>query len=509
MGVGVNTNLKSTYEELLDRAREVSDLNSAAAILSWDQSTYMPPGGAPARARQIALLQQLAHQRATDPALGHLLDRLEQEAADWDPDSDQAAMIRVARHDYERAVRIPSDFVAEFAAHTSHAYQVWTQARPANDFTAVRPLLERTLELSRRYADFFPGYDHPADPLIAETDLGMTVATIRPLFAELRAFLTPLVQAIVARPAADDSCLHQHYPEADQWAFGEKIIRDYGYDFNRGRQDKTHHPFMTRFSAGDCRITTRVYEDYVASALFSTLHEAGHALYELGIAPEYDATPLGHGTSAGVHESQSRLWENVVGRSRGFWEHYYPQLQAVFPTQLGNVTLDTFVRAINKVKSSLIRVEADEVTYNLHVIIRFELECALLEGSATIEQLPQLWRRMYADFLGVEPPDDRDGVLQDVHWFAGPIGGSFQGYTLGNILAGQFYAAALTAHPTIPAEISRGRFDTLHTWLREHIYRHGRKYTTAQLVERVTGGPIRLAPYQEYLTRKYSALYDL
>lgn len=505
----MNTNSASSYAQLLSHLRTAADLRSAAAVLYWDQSTYMPPGGATARARQLALLNELAHRHATAPEIGKLLDRLDRESADWDPDGDQAAMLHVARYDYERAIRLPSEFVAEFSQHTSTAYQAWTTARPANDFAAVQPLLERTLELSRRYANYFPGYEHPADPLIAESDRGMTVATIRPLFAKLRAFLTPLVQAIVAKPETDDSCLHQHYPEAAQWAFGEKIIRDYGYDFNRGRQDKTHHPFMTRFSAGDCRITTRVHEDFVAGALFSTMHEAGHALYELGIAQEFDATPLGGGTSSGVHESQSRLWENVVGRSRGFWERYYPDLQAVFPTQLGHVSLDTFYRAINKVKPSLIRVEADEVTYNLHVIIRFELECALLEGSAAIADLPRLWRERYTEYLGVEPPDDRNGVLQDVHWFAGPIGGSFQGYTLGNILAGQFYAAALDAHPTIPTEISRGRFDTLHTWMRDHIYRHGRKYNTAELVQRITGGPIRLEPYQAYLRHKYGDLYNL
>lgn len=505
----MNTNLSTAYTDLLDRLRRASDLRSAGAVLSWDQTTYMPPAGAPARGRQLALLEELAHQEATAPEIGRLLEQLTRELDNLDPDSDEAAMIRVAQRDYDRATRLPTAFVAEAAAHMADSYQAWTTARPANDFGAVEPFLQKTLDLSRRYADFFPGYAHPADPHIDVSDYGMTVATIRPLFAELRAFLTPLVQAIAAKPEADASCLFKHYPEADQLAFGEKLIRDYGYDFTRGRQDKTHHPYMTRFSWGDCRITTRVYEDYLAGGLFATLHEAGHAFYEMGTDPAFDATPLGDGTSAGVHESQSRTWENVVGRSRGFWQRYYPDLQVVFPDQLGDVSVDDFYKAINRVKPSLIRVEADEVTYNLHVIIRFELECALLEGSATIAALPDLWRARYAEYLGVEPPDHHDGVLQDVHWFAGWIGGAFQGYTLGNILSGQFYGAALTAHPTIPADIARGEFGVLHGWLRDNIYRYGRKYTTAELVQRITGGPIRLEPYQQYLTEKYSALYGL
>lgn len=505
----MNTKLETNLAEVRARLSEVKDLESAGAVLHWDQTTYMPPKGAPVRGRQTALLRRLAHERATDAELGRLLDDLMAQIDDFPADSDDAALIRVAHHDYERAVRLPADFVETLSNHLSESYQVWTNARPNNDFEAVRPVLERTLDLSRQYAEYFPGYDHIADPLIDESDQGMTVATIRPLFGELREFLTPLVAAIAERPEADNSCLFRHYPESLQWAFGEALIREFGYDFERGRQDKTHHPYMTRFNWGDCRITTRVYEDYLAGGLFATLHESGHALYELGVDRKYDATPLGEGTSSGVHESQSRMWENVVGRSRGYWEHYYPKLQATFPQQLGDTQLDEFYRAINKVKPSLIRVEADEVTYNLHVIIRFELECKLLEGSLDVADLAETWRARYQEYLGVTPPDDRDGVLQDVHWYAGTIGGMFQGYTLGNILTGQFYEAALEAHPSIPQEIANGQFSTLHNWVKENIYRHGRKYTTAQLVERLTGGPIRLAPYKAYLTEKYGEIYNL
>jgi carboxypeptidase Taq len=373
----------------------------------------------------------------------------------------------------------------------------------------VRPLLEQTVDLSRRLADFFPGYAHIADPLIDFADEGLTAADVGALFADLRAQLVPIARAITEQPPADDSCLRQHYPEPAQLAFGEEIIRRYGYDFDRGRQDKTHHPFTTKFSLGDVRITTRVNEEDLREGLFATLHEAGHAIYEQGIRPELEGTPLGRGTSSGVHESQSRLWENLVGRSRALWEHFYPRLQAAFPAQLGAVPLDTFYRAINKVERSLIRVEADEVTYNLHVMLRFDLELALLEGTLAVGDLPEAWRERYRADLGVAPPDDRDGVLQDMHWFAGQVGGMFQGYTLGNVIGAQLYDAALGARPEIAGEIARGDFATLRGWLTENVYRHGRKLTTAGLLQLATGSPLRTEPYLAYLRQKYGALYRL
>ncbi len=495
--------------ELKKRLQIVFDLNMAASLLSWDQNTYMPPGGAEARARQIALLGQMAHERFTDDAVGHLLNDLRAYEESLPYDSDDASLVRVTRREYERSVRVPSSFIAEFNAHASRSYQAWTEARPANNFASVRPLLEKTLDLSRQLAEFFPGYAHIADPLIDFADYGMKAESVRVLFAQLREQLVPLVQAITSQPPADDSCLKRHFPEDAQLRFGLDIIRQYGYDFTRGRQDKTHHPFMTKFSLGDVRITTRVKENDLGDALFSTLHEAGHAMYEMGIDPAYEGTPLANGTSAGVHESQSRLWENIVGRSRGFWEHFYPQLQAAFPGTLDDVSLDTFYRAINKVQKSLIRVDADEVTYNLHVMLRFDLELQMLEGSLSVRDLPEAWQDRYDQDLGITAPDDRDGVLQDVHWYGGGIGGAFQGYTLGNILSAQYYEAALKAHPSIPAEIAQGKFDTLHSWLRDNIYRHGSKFTANELTERATGSPMRIEPYIAYLRTKYSDLYTL
>jgi len=499
--------MEDKLKELKARLVEIDDLESAAGLLEWDQNTYMPPGGARARGRQIATLQRLAHEKLTDVSLGRLLDDLRPYEESLPYDADEASLIRVTRRDYERALKVPPSFVAQLSDHLSASYQAWTEARPANDFARVRPYLEKTLDLSRQLADFFPGYEHIADPLIEYSDYGMTASTVRATFAELRARLVPIVQAITAQPASDDSCLRQAFPKEQQLAFGREIVGRFGYDFRRGRQDETPHPFTTEFSIGDVRITTRVKERDLGEALFSTMHEAGHAMYEQGVSTEFEGTPLASGTSSGVHESQSRLWENIVGRSRGFWRFSYPRLQAAFPDQLGSVSLDTFYRAINKVERSLIRTDADEVTYNLHVMLRFGLELELLEGNLAVRDLPEAWRERFQADLGIAPPDDRDGVLQDVHWYAGKIGGAFQGYTLGNIMSAQFFDAALQAHPEILDEIEAGEFGTLHGWLVENVYRHGRKYTPSELVERVTGGPLSVEPYIWYLRTKYGELY--
>ncbi len=503
--------MQEKLNELKARLVEVNDLQSAAAVLYWDQATYMPPGGAEARGRQLAVLSQLAQVKFTDASVGRLLDDLRPYEESLPYDSDDASLVRVTRRQYERATKLPPEFVAEASSHAARSYQAWTVARPANDFAAVEPLLEKTLELSRRAAGYYgwPAGGHIADALIEEADYGMTVAILRPLFAALRAHLVPLVEAIQRQPAPDDSFLYRHYPEQQQWDFGVEVVKRFGYDFQRGRQDKTHHPFMIKFSLGDVRITTRFREDDLGDGLFSTMHESGHAMYELGINPAFEGTVLGGGASAGVHESQSRLWENLVGRSRPFWSYYYPHLQAVFPEQLGNVSLDAFYRAINKVRPSLIRVDADEVTYNLHVIVRFELELALLEGSLAVKDLPEAWRASYRNYLGVASTDDKDGVLQDVHWYYSQIGGGFQGYTLGNIMSATFWQAANAAHPQIGDQIAQGQFDTLHGWLRENIYQHGSKFTAAELVQRVTGAPLSIDPYIGYLQSKYGELYGL
>jgi carboxypeptidase Taq len=500
--------METKLQELKNRLREINDLHAAAEVLHWDQMTYMPPGGAAARARQIATLRRLAHEKLTDPAMGKLLDVLQPYEEDLPYDSDEACILRVVRRDYEKAVKVPPSFMAQLSNHMAISYEVWKKARPANDFTAVQPYLEKTLNLSRVFADFFPGYEHIIDPLIDFADHGMKASTLNPLFNELRQQLVPMVQVISAQPAADDSCLHQKFPETHQLVFGLEVIKRIGYEFERGRQDKTRHPFMTKFSLDDVRITTRIKEDDLSEALFSTIHEAGHAIYEQGIRKDIEGTPLARGASSGLHESQSRLWENLVGRSRNFWRFFYPRLQMIFPDQLESVSLETFYRAINKVSRSLIRTNADEVTYNLHVIIRFDLEQALLEGRLGIRDLPKAWREHYEANLDICPSDDRNGVLQDVHWFSGLIGGEFQNYTLGNIMSAQFFEAAVEAHPEITTDMEEGKFGTLHSWLKKNIYQYGRMYTPFELIERATAAPLSIEPFIRYLRAKYGNIYE-
>jgi carboxypeptidase Taq len=501
--------LETRLAELKQRLLEISDLRAANSLLSWDHATYMPQGGAAARGRQGATLGRLAHERSIDPALGRLLDQLEPYAEGLPYDSDDASLIRVARRDFEKKIKVTADYMARSNTLNSASYDAWTRARPANDFATMAPFLEQALELSLEYAEFFAPYEHVADPMIDDAEEGLTTTAVRALFDELRRGLTPIMRAIVEQTPIDNSCLRGSFAEGRQLDFNLAVADRLGYDRKRGRLDKTHHPFCTKFSIGDVRITTRIFETEIDQALFSTVHEAGHALYEQGVSTTLEGTTLASGTSAGVHESQSRLWENVVGRSRGFWGHFYPMLQKAFPDQLGAVPLETFHRAINKVERSLIRTDADEVTYNFHVMLRFELELALLEGRLRVKDLPEAWRAAMQDTLGLTPPDDRDGCLQDVHWFVDGIGGGFQSYTIGNILSAQFYAAAVRAHPDIPHQIERGEFGTLHAWLREHVYLHGRKFTPDELIERATGGPMSMRPYLAYLRGKYGELYQL
>lgn len=501
--------MEPKLEALKRHLSKVYDLTMATSVLGWDQETYMPPGGADARAQQLGTLSTLAHQALTSDEVGRLLDDLKPYEASLPFDSDDASLIRVTRREYERRCRVPTEFVARQTENQSLTYAAWLQARAASDFDLIASWLERQLELSCEYASFFPEAAHPADPLIDLAEPQMSAADIRRVFAALRAELVPLVQSITAKPVADDSCLKQYFAEEPQLAFGVEVAKRIGYDFSRGRQDKTAHPFMTMFSIDDVRITIRVKENDLTEALFGTLHEAGHALYGQGHDHALARTLLADGASSGIHESQSRLWENLVGRSRGFWHYFYPRLQQVFPAQLGNISLDAFYRAINKVERSLIRTDADEVTYNLHVMMRFEFELLLLEGKLSVRDLPDAWSATIMRDIGVAPPDHALGVLQDVHWYNGAIGGMFQGYTLGNILSAQFFDAAVRAHPEIPEQITRGEFQTLLGWLRERVYRHGSKFTPDELILRATGQPLNIKPYIRYLTDKYSELYAL
>jgi len=501
--------IDADFAELKHRLKTIADLHDAEKVLVWDQATYMPRGGAEARGRLLALLSSLAHERLTDPAIGRLLDAVTTWAEAQGAESDEAALARAARRDYERATRVPSAFVHKAAEHAAATYNAWQRARPANDFAAVRPLLETTVALSREYAGFHPARGHPCDPLIDLAEEGMTVGAVRALFDELRPHLAALLKAIQARPAADDGCLSGDFSEAAQRAFAEGVVRAFGYDFDRGRNDKTAHPFMIKLGRGDIRITTRYRGDSLPDGLFSTLHEAGHAMYEQGIDERLDGTPLYQGTTWGVHESQSRLWENLVGRSLAFWQRWYAPLKAAFPGPLGGVDLTAFHRAINKVEPSLIRTDADEVTYNLHVMLRFDLELAMLDGTLKVADLPEAWRARMQSDLGIAPADDRDGALQDMHWYTSFVGGQFQSYTLGNIMSAQFFAAARRDLGDVDAQMAAGEFAPLRGWLTERIYRHGRKFTAEEIVRRATGQPLSIAPYVSYLNAKYGALYGL
>jgi carboxypeptidase Taq len=504
-----NRSAEQMLVELKQRLREISDLNAAGDILNWDQATYMPEGGAGARGRQRAMLNRLGHERAVDPRLGRLIDALTCYGETLPHDSDDASLIRVARREYQKKIKIPPDHVARTVAHCSASYDAWTRARPGNDFATMVPYLERTLDLSREYSSYFAPYKHVADPHIDDADEGMTAASTRTLFDELKHQLVPMVHAVCQQPVADDSSLRQTFAKAVQFDFALHVAERLGYDLRRGRLDLTHHPFCTRFSAGDVRITSRVNENDLGDALFSTLHEAGHAMYEQAVSAALDGMPLGQGVSAGIHESQSRLWENVVGRSHGFWKHFYPRLQRIFAEQLSGVPLAAFHRAINKVARSLIRTDADELTYNLHILLRFDLELKMLQGRLRVRDLPEAWHAAMQAGLGIAPSDDRDGCLQDAHWYSGYIGGRFQSYAIGNILSAQFYAAALKAHPDILHEIAKGEFGTLRAWLRDNLYRHGSKFAPNDLVERATGAAMNMRPYLDYLHEKYSALYRL
>jgi carboxypeptidase Taq len=496
-------------KELRERLQEISDVYGAAAVLNWDQATYMPTAGAAARARQYALVSRLAHERMASAALGRLLDALAPYGESLPPESDDARLIAVVRRDFAKAEKVPARHVERANAIGAASYDAWTRARPADDFAAMCPYLEEMVDLSREYAGYFAPYAHISDPLIDDMDEGMTCASVRALLTSLRSELVPLVRAVCEQPVPDTSCLRGNFAPDAQVAFGLSIARAFGYDIDRGRLDRSPHPFCTKFSGDDVRITTRIRASELTYSLFSTLHEAGHAMYEQGVAPALFGTPLGQGASMGVHESQSRLWENVVGRGRDLWQHYFPVLQRVFPDQLGKVSIETFYRAINKVERSLIRTEADELTYNLHIIIRFDLETELLEGKLAARDVPEAWRARYRSDLGIVPPDDRDGCLQDVHWYGSGVGAAFPSYTIGNVLSAQFYAAALRAHPEIPQQLHAGEFGNLHAWLRDNLYRLGRKFTPAETVQRATGEPISIGPYMAYLRRKFGELYQL
>ncbi len=493
-----------TLDALKEKLARVQDLEHAARLLEWDQETFMPEGGASARAHQIATLRTLAHELFTDDAIGALLDGLDRQ----NEKGFAEVLVRVTRRDYERARRLPADLVNRLAATASRAQHVWQKARAADDFAAFAPHLERLVGLNIQKAEALGYESTPYDALLDEYEPGMTSAEVESVFGELRAELVPLVEAIAGAEAPSEACLHGTFDVQAQQGFGEDVIRAFGYDFARGRQDASAHPFTTSFSTGDVRLTTRFDPEFFNPAFFATLHEAGHGLYEQGFAKDLERTPLADGASLGMHESQSRLWENLVGRSRPFWQHYYPKLQKRFPEGLGEVPLDAFYRAINRVAPSPIRVEADEVTYNLHIMLRFELERALIEGRLTVGDLPEAWNAKMEDYLGLTPATDAEGVLQDVHWSIDAFG-YFPTYALGNLMSVQLFQQAEADLPDLSAQMASGAFGPLLEWLRENVHRHGRTVEAGDLLERVTGARLDARPWLAYVREKFGALYGV
>jgi len=498
--------MSEKLEQLKERLGEVADIDRAASVLSWDQQVNMPPGGNEARGQQLATLSKIAQEKFITDEVGRLIDDLKQEVNG--ADTDEAALVRVAARNYDKARRVPPSFIAEQAIVTSKAFEAWIEAKGKSDFSIFQPHLEKVVELVHKYISFFPPADHPYDTLLDDYEPGMKTADVKLIFDGLRPKQVKLIKAIASSKQVKDDFLFKKFNEKKLLDFSEKIITGFGYDWNRGRQDKAPHPFETTFSVNDVRITTRYESDNPLAMLFSTMHEAGHAMYEQGVNPVYDRTPLGGGTSLAVHESQSRMWENLVGRSLPFWEHYYPALKKLFPSQLDGVSLKTFYKAINKVQPSLIRVNADEATYNLHVMLRLELEIGMVDGSIAVKDLPEIWNTKMEEYLGVTPPDDASGVLQDIHWSGGAVG-YFSTYALGNLVSVQLWEKINKDIRNLDDQLRKGDFSELLAWLRKNIHQHGQKYEPQQLVEKVTGSKISSGPYVRYLTKKYSEIYGL
>ncbi len=481
---------------------EVADLVHAESVLDWDSRVSMPHAGAASRAEASATVGRLAHERFVSDEIGHLLEELGGVEPELDPDSDDAALIRVTRREWKRDRRVPGELAGEMRRANGLAVAAWDEAKAASDFAAFAPHLERQLELKQRYIDCFDTADAPYDILLQDYEEGMTTARVAEVFAELKAGLVPLIERL-RDEAVDDDFLAGPFPVAGQKAASARILDTFGFSREGWRLDETPHPFASNPGLGDVRLTTHYVADDLNS-LFSTMHEFGHGVYEWGVASELARTPLGTGTSSAVHESQSRTWENLVGRSDGFWRWFYPQLREFFPEALRSVGREAFVRGINRVRPSLIRIDADEVTYGLHIILRFELEQELLAGRLAVAAVPESWNARVSDYLGVDVPDDAHGVLQDMHWGIG-LFGYFPTYQLGNVISVQIWERAVAELGDVEEQFAQGEFGVLREWLREHVYRHGRKFPPGELVRRITGSDLDAAPYLRYLREKFGS----
>jgi carboxypeptidase Taq len=499
----------SAYDSLLARLNEVSHVGKAAAILDWDHQCYMPEGAAEARAGMLATLGKLTHEMFVSGETQKLLEQAEAEG--HAPGSDGALTLRAVRRDFDKSVKLPTQLVSDLARETALGHGVWAKARAEKDFSQFAPALERILELTRQAGEHY-GYDKKNgeiyDALLDNYEAGARTSEVVTVFEGIRPGLIELLNKIKAAPQVNFSCLERDFDETAQLKFAESVAARLGFDFKYGRQDKAVHPFCTSFTRHDVRITTRTEKNWLPGALMGTIHETGHGLYEQGFDPKDDDTPLSDAVSLGVHESQSRLWENIVGRSRPFWHVLYPDLQAAFPGTLTDTSEEGFWRAINRVEPSFIRVEADEVTYGLHIMLRFEIEREMLSGTLAVKDIPDAWNAKMESYLGITPPDDALGCLQDVHWSAGLIG-YFPTYLIGTALSSQLYEQALKDNPAIAQDLVKGEYGSLLSWLREKVHHPGRRYLPGELIERICGGPARSEPYLNYLNAKFTEVYGL
>ncbi len=498
---------QAVYDELKSKMKEMSLIASSASILHWDQQTYMPPKGAQFRADQLGAISSLTHEMFTDPKVGDMI----KEVADSDlakGDTPEAANIRELKHDYDKATKLPTELVKKLTETTAMAHQEWAEARKKSDFKMFLPWLEKVLDLSKQKAEAYGYEGEPYNALLDDYEPGATVDQIADVFENLRKELVTLLEKIQNAPKKPDvSIVEREYDVDRQKVFGEAVAAALGFDFSAGRLDITTHPFCTGIGYGDTRILTRYNPNRLNDALFGTMHEAGHGLYEAGIDKKNNfGMPMGESVSLGIHESQSRMWENQVGRSKPFWKYFFPQAQRLFRSSLADVKLDDFYGAINNVTPSYIRVEADECTYNLHILLRFEIERALLTGDLKPADAADVWRENFKKYFGIEVDKDSNGVLQDVHWSAGLIG-YFPTYTLGNLYSAMFFAKAKEDMPDLHDQFENGKFVNLREWLRDNIHIHGRRYRANALCEKVTGKPLDYKPLVEYMNKKYSEIY--
>ena len=506
MTEGNNTSPK--MQKLLEISAELIDLGHVGALMGWDQQVNMPKGGAEERGSQSALIGRIMHEKLTSDEVGQLIADLEAEVGDLYAETDEARTVKVAKRQYEKQTKVPLTLLMENIKATTMAHEAWVEARAQSDFSIFQPHLEKIVDLTKQYADLFKPFDHVYDPLLDDYEPGMKTAEVKEIFEKLRPQQVELLREIAEKEAIDDSFMSKYYKPEYQEIIGRDVITRFGYDWKRGRLDVAAHPFTTGFGLGDVRITTRYLENDAGSALFSTMHEAGHALYEQGVDKKYQRHPLSGAASLAIHESQSRLWENLVGRSKEFWSFFYPSMQMLFPENLANVSLNDFYRGINKVEPSLIRVEADEATYNMHIMLRLEIEIGLMEDTIQVKDLPEIWNSRMEEYLGITPPNDAQGVLQDIHWSGGMIG-YFPTYALGNLASVQLWDKMVEQHPNIPDEVAQGKFETILGWMREHVHRYGSKYEPQEIMLKATGSKITPEPYMKYLRNKYSEIYDL